>query len=167
MGASKTLVVFYSRSGTTRRIAEALSAALKCDLEEITEPRPRTGFLGYIRSLLEASRKRPCTILPKKHEISSYDLVVIGTPVWAWSLSSPVRAYLMATASQLPKVAFFCTLGARGSESAFAQMTTIVGKKPRAVCAITQREVLSGSYSDRLSAFEKALKKNDHLRGGN
>ena len=167
MGASKTLVVFYSWSGTTRRIAEALSATLKCDLEEITEPKPRTGFLGYIRSLLEASRKRPSTIAPKKHDVSSYDLVVIGTPVWAWSLSSPVRAYLMATASQLPKVAFFCTLGARGSESAFAQMTAIVGKKPRAVCAITQREVLSGSYSDRLSAFAKALKENDHLSGGN
>jgi flavodoxin len=167
MGASKTLVVFYSRSGTTRRIAEALSAALKCDLEVITEPRRRTGFLGYIRSLLEASRKRPSTIAPKKRDVSSYDLVVIGTPVWAWSLSSPVRAYLMAAASQLPKVAFFCTLGARGGESAFAQMTAIVGKKPRAVCAITQREVLSGSYSDRLSAFEKALKENYHLSGGN
>jgi flavodoxin len=158
MGASKTLVVFYSRSGTTQRIAEALSRSLKCDLEEITEPKPRTGFLGYIRSLLEASRMRPSTILPKKHEVSSYDLVVIGTPVWAWSLSSPVRAYLVATASQLPEVAFFCTLGARGSENTFAQMTSIVGKKPRAICAITQREVLSGNYSNRLSAFEKALK---------
>jgi flavodoxin len=37
MGAPKLLVVFYSRSGTTRRIAKALSEALKCDLEEITE----------------------------------------------------------------------------------------------------------------------------------
>ncbi len=158
MGASKILVVFYSRSGTTRSIAKALSEALKCDLEEITEPEPRTGLLGYIRSLLEATGKRPSTILPKKHEVSSYDLVVIGTPVWAWSLSSPVRAYLMATASQLPKVAFFCTLGGSGSENAFAQMTAIVGKAPRAVCAITQREALSENYSDRLSPFEKALR---------
>jgi flavodoxin len=157
MSASRTLVVFYSRSGTTRRIAEALAAALKCDLEEITEPKPRTGFLGYIRSLLEARRKRPSIIAPKKHDVSSYDLVVIGTPVWAWSLSSPVRAYLMATASQLPEVAFFCTFGARGSESSFAQMTATVGKKPRAVCAITQREALSGSHVERLLAFAKAL----------
>ena len=157
MSASRILVVFYSRSGTTRRIAEALAEALKCDLEEITEPNPRTGFLGYIRSLLEARRKRPSIIAPKKHDVSSYDLVVIGTPVWAWSLSSPVRAYLMATASQLPEVAFFCTLGAKGSESTFAQMTAIVGKKPRAVCAITQREALSGSHVERLLAFAKAL----------
>jgi flavodoxin len=157
MGASKTLVVFYSRSGTTRRIAEALSAALKCDLEEITEPKPRTGFLGYIRSLLEARRKRPSTIAPGKHDVSSYDLVVIGTPVWAWSVSSPVRAFLMATAGRLPEIAFFCTLGGAGSESTFAQMTAIVGKQPRAVCAITAREVSSGRQFDRLSAFEKAL----------
>lgn len=161
MSASRTLVVFYSRSGTTRRIAEALAAMLKCELEEITEPRPRTGFLGYMRSLLEARRKIPCSIAPGKHDVSSYDLIVIGTPVWAWSLSSPVRAYLTATASRLPEVAFFCTLGSRGSESAFAQMTTIVGKKPRAVCAITQRDALSGSHVERLAAFGKALAKNN------
>ena len=156
MSASGILVVFYSRSGTTRRVAQALAEALKCDLEEITEPKPRTGFLGYMRSLLEARRKRPSIIAPNKHDVASYDLVVVGTPVWAWSLSSPVRAYLMATANQLPEVAFFCTLGGAGSESTFAQMTAIVGKPPRAVCAMTQREVLSGSLV-RLSAFAKAL----------
>lgn len=158
MSASRILVVFYSRTGTTRRIAQALSEALKCDLEEITESRPRTGFLGYIWSLVEARRKRPSIIAPKHHDVSSYDLVVIGTPVWAWSLSSPVRAYLTATASQLPEVAFFCTLGGRGSERTFAQMTAIVGKKPSAVCAITQHEVLSASHIERLTAFEKALR---------
>jgi hypothetical protein len=141
-------------------MAQALAEALKCDLEEITEPRPRTGFHGYIRSLLEARRKRPSTIAPKKHDVSSYDLVVIGTPVWGWSLSSPVRAYLMATASQLPEVGFFCTLGGAGSESTFAQMTAIVGKTPRAVCAITQDEALAGSHVERLMAFEKALSAN-------
>ena len=99
MGASKTLVVFYSRSGTTRTVAQALSEALQCDLEEITEPKPRTGSLGYMRSLLEARLKRPSTITPKKHNVSSYDLVVVGTPVLAWSLSSPVRAHLMSTAN--------------------------------------------------------------------
>jgi hypothetical protein len=50
----RILVVFCSRSGRTRRIAKALSKELECDLEEINEPRTRTGLLGYIRSLLEA-----------------------------------------------------------------------------------------------------------------
>jgi hypothetical protein len=123
MSAVKTLVVFYSRSGTTRRIAVALSDVLKCDLEEITEPKPRTGFLGYMRSLLEARRKRPSIIAPKKYDVSSYDLVVIGTPVW--SLSSPVRAYLMATAGQLPEVAFSVPLAQRAVKAPLRKWPTL------------------------------------------
>ncbi len=157
MRSSRTLVVFYSRSGTTRRIAQALSEALKCDFEEIKESGSRTGVIGYIRSLLEARWQRASAIAPIKRDVSSYDLVVIGTPVWAWSLSSPVRAFLMATASRLPDVAFFCTLGTSGSERTFAQMTAITAKKPRAVCAIAARDTASGSYVERLSAFEEVL----------
>jgi flavodoxin len=157
MGAAKILVVFYSRSGMTRRIAQALAAALHGDLEEITEPKSRSGFLGYLRSATEARRMRPATIVPAQHDVAAYDLVIVGTPVWAWSLSSPVRAFLMATAARLPEVAFFCTLGGAGSENAFAQMTAIIGKQPRAVCAITQREVLAGNYAGRLAAFQGTI----------
>jgi len=155
--AAKILVVFYSRSGMTRRIAQALAGALHADLEEITEPRSRSGLLGYLRSATEARRMCPATIAPVKHDVAAYDLVIVGTPVWAWSLSSPVRAFLLATATRLPAVAFFCTMGGSGSEKAFAQMAAIVGKQPRAVCAITQREVLAGNYRGPLVTFERAL----------
>ena len=39
-------MVYYSRSGTTRKIVEALSEALICDLEEIVEDTSRSGFFG-------------------------------------------------------------------------------------------------------------------------
>jgi hypothetical protein len=83
---------------------------------------------------------------------------VIGTPVWAWSVSSPVRAYLAANKDRLPDVAFFCTLGGNGSDTAFAQMQEIVGKPPRATCAITAREVASGREGQQLAAFAGALR---------
>jgi hypothetical protein len=79
--------------------------ALTCYLEEIVEDKSRVGFFGYMRSLVEARQKRPSVIAPAKHDVSSYDLVVVGTPVWAWSVSSPVRAYLMANRDRLPEVA--------------------------------------------------------------
>jgi hypothetical protein len=72
-------------------------------------------------------------------------------------VSRQVRAYLTATAPRLPEVAFFATLGGAESESTFAQMEAIVGKQPRGVCAITEREVASGIHLERLSAFVKAL----------
>jgi len=134
-----------------------LAEALPCDLEEITEPKSRTGFIGYMRSAMEALQKRPAVIAAKQRDVAAYDLVIVGTPVWGSSLSSPVRAYLMATAAQLPDVAFFCSLGGMGSESTFAQMTAIIGKRPRAVCAIRQSEVQVGTIGGLLSTFEKAL----------
>jgi hypothetical protein len=86
-------------------------------------------------------------------------LVVIGTPVWAWSVSSPVRAYLSANKQRLPEVAFFCTMGGRGSATAFAQMQEIAGKAPLATCALTAGETAPGRRNSRLSAFVEALKK--------
>jgi hypothetical protein len=83
--------------------------------------------------------------------------VVIGTPVWAWSVSSPVRAYLTANKGRLPAVAFFCTLGGKGSETAFGQMQEIVGKPPRATCAITARDVASGGEGALIAKFAGEL----------
>jgi hypothetical protein len=158
MPAPKILVIFYSRSGTTRRIALALLAALGGSVEEIAEDRGRNGFLGYCRSVFEARRKRSATILPAKTDPRSFDLVVIGTPVWAWSVSSPVRAYLTANKDRLPAVAFFCTFGGAGSETAFAQMQDIVGKAPRATCAITARDIAAGGDGAQLADFARALR---------
>lgn len=157
MAGPRILVVYYSRSGTTRKIAEGLSKALTCDLEEIVEDKSRAGLFGYMRSLVEARQKRPSVIVPAKRDASSYDLVVVGTPVWGWSVSSPVRAYLMANRDRPPEVAFFCTLGGAGGPNAFVQMRRITGKTPRALCPITVREVTSGSYRERVSAFARAL----------
>jgi flavodoxin len=157
MGGSKIIIVFFSRSGTTRKIAQELAKTLRCDLEEITEPKSRIGFFGYMRSVTQALLKRPATIAATRRNFAAYDLVIIGTPVWCSSISSPVRAYLMATAAQLPDVAFFCSLGGSGSESTFAQMAGIAGKKPRAVCAIRQGDVQAGDYCGPIAIFEKAL----------
>ena len=157
MAAAKILVVFYSRSGTTRTIAEALAAALKCDAEEVVATQSRAGFLGIMRSLIEAMRHRPAQIAPAKLNASSYDLVIIGTPVWAWSVSSPIRAYLMENAKKLPQVAFFCTMGGRGDEATFTQMQALAGKTPRAKVAFTTQDVVEGRFASRLAEFGQAL----------
>jgi len=156
MGA-KFLIVYATRTGTTRKVAEALAAALHGDIEAIEEPRGRGGPLGYLRSLIEARRGLAAPIEPGKRDPAAYDLVVLGTPVWGWSLSSPMRAYLLAAKRQLPAVAFFCTLGGSGAERAFAQMSEAAGAKPRATCAITVREVSLGTFALRVAEFARKI----------
>jgi len=155
--AQSILIAFYSRSGTTRKIAEALAAQLKCDVEEIVASEGHAGFAGIVRSLIEAMLHRPAQIAPTSRDPSSYDLVVIGTPVWAWSVSSPIRADLMQHANKLPQVAFFCTMGGRGDKGTFAQMQVLAGKAPRAKAAFTTQEVVEARFATKLAAFVQAL----------
>jgi len=158
MTAPKVLVVYYSRTGATRRLAEALANALQADIEPINDRESRSGIFGYLRSVAESLQKRGAPIEPMKTDPASYDLVVIGTPVWAWSVSSPVRSYLAAYRGRLPDVAFFCTMGGRGSERAFEEMQAIAGKAPRAGCAVTAREAASETYGARIAQFLEQLK---------
>jgi flavodoxin len=158
MNTPRILIVFFSRSGVTRSIALALAKLLDADVEQITEARGRAGPFGYLRSLVEALKQRPANIEPPTRNVGSYDLVVIGTPIWAASVSSPVRAYLAMNRAGLPQIAFFCSLGGRGSESAFEQMRVLSGRTLLAECAITAREAQHGEHSDRIAEYATRLR---------
>ncbi len=157
MADPKILVVYYSRSGTTRKVAQSLAAALQCDSEEIVEGRNRNRILGYLRSLFEARQQIPSRIALAVKDPSTYDLIVVGTPVWVWSVSSPVRAYMIANKARFPAVAFFCTLGRTGSDKAFAQMQGLASQRPIACLSVTARDLASGSYRLQLTAFVESL----------
>ena len=78
-----TLVVYYSLTGHTRQIAEAIAAALDADLEAIEDTFNRDTVLGRPRSAIEGLLGLSSSISPPKHDLSEYDLVVVGTPVWS------------------------------------------------------------------------------------
>ncbi len=139
--SSRVLVVFYSRTGTTKGVAESLAGAVRGDLEGIADRTKRSGMLGYLRSGYEAARRRLIQIAPAVHDPSTYDLVIIGTPIWNLSVSSPVRSYLHRHRGAFRKVAFFCTCGGRGDARAFAQMTEISGATPIATLVVRDKEV--------------------------
>lgn len=157
MAEQRTLVVYYSRTGTTRQVAQRLANAFYADTEEIVATGNHAGALGYLRAVIEARWRMPAAIAAAKKDPSAYDLVIIGTPVWAWSLSSPVRAWLAANTTRLPDVAFYCTLGGAGSENAFAQMQEITGKPPRATLAVNAADVIADRYAPALASFVMAL----------
>ena len=138
---ARILVVYYSRSGHTKQVAEQIAKATGADLEAIVDPTKRSGILGYLRSGFEASRGRLVEIGKSMHDPSAYDVVVIGTPIWDMSVTSPVRSYLAREQARLPSVAFFCTCGGHGGERAFAQMTRVASKRPTATLIVREAEL--------------------------
>lgn len=146
----RTLVVYYSRSGHTKNVAERIASALGADLEAVVDRTQRSGVLGYLRSGFEAFFDRPVEIAPTMFSPASYDLVIIGTPIWNMSVSSPIRAYLLRHRGALPNVAWFCTCGSSRAERVFGQMERLCGK--RATATLRLRE---GEIDDAAPAIER------------
>jgi flavodoxin len=153
MPDSRSLVVFYSRSGFTRTVAQEIAQAAVADVEELVDRTSRAGLFGYLRSGFDAARKRLTQLAPLAKSPADYDIVIVGTPVWNASVSTPVRTFLTLYKNALPEVAFFCTYGGRGSERAFAQMAGILGRAPRATVAIRDAEMETELAKARLREF--------------
>lgn len=156
----KTLIVYYSRDGSTRKVAEELKGLLGADIEEITEPKGRGGPIGWIKSGKEASSGMIVQINPTKFDPSGYDVVVLGTPIWAWNVSSPVRSYMVTFKGKLPKVAFFCCMDSKPGET-FSVMETLAGKAPVAKVEFMSGEVKSGAFIEKAKAFTEDIKRNN------
>lgn len=149
----KTLVVFYSRSGTTRKVAKAIVEKLNCDFEEIFDTKDRSGVLGFMTAGRDASFNKLTIIKATKINPSSYDMVIIGTPVWAFTMASPIRTYITENKDRFKKVAFFCTVGGVGSKGAFKNMEEICGKPPVALLELLTKEVVEGNYGPKVKEF--------------
>jgi flavodoxin len=157
MSEARVLVVFFSRTGTTRVLASTLARMLSADLEEICDCTERRGAMGYMRCLADSWRKRPAEIVPAGLDTSQYDLVVVGTPVWAGSVSAPVREYLLENRLKFRHVAFFCSFGGLGSQAAFDEMRALAGKAPVAQCKVRATEVQRGVVAASLALFVSVL----------
>jgi len=154
----KTLVVYYTRTGTTAKAAQMIAAALGADKEEIKEASGRGGPLGWLRSGKEASERKPAQVKPLQADPSTYDLVVVGTPVWAGTVSSPVRGFINQYREKLPGVAFFCTMGGNDPAKTFTEMEEVCSAKPASTLALQKHTVDGGEAQSMVAEFADALK---------
>ena len=153
----RALVVFYSLTGTTRRVAQTLAAELGADLEEIRCSRYRPGFFGFWRAGYASWRSKIPEIVPPTRDPGDYELVAVGGPVWAWNASTPVRAYLMGEATRFPSVAFFVTVGGVGYEKALATMEALASRKPASTLVLRTEDFKRGRDQVAVSSFAAAL----------
>lgn len=153
------LVIFYSRTGTTKKIAEQITGILSCDFEEIFDIKNRLGFIGWLKSGKDAMLKK-LTILDKVNkDPGSYDLIIIGTPIWAKNMSTPIRTYISENMDKFKKLAFFCTEGSKGGEKCFKKMAILCDKEPVATLEIKSKEIKKDIYADKIISFTDEIKK--------
>jgi flavodoxin len=154
---AKILIVYYSRTGHARRVAQDLATRCGADLEGIHSPTKRAGMFGFIRSAVEAVRGKLAPIAPATSDVGSYDLVVLGTPVWASHVSSPMRSFVKAHAAEIKRIAIFCTQGGNGGPKVLAEIAGLCGKNAVATLVLNEADIEKTSYAAQLDGFAAAI----------
>lgn len=151
----KTLILFYSRDGRTKTVGKQIAKELKADIEEIIDTKKRRGLIPYILAGRDALKKKFTTIKPVKSEVHIYDLVIVGTPIWAGTITPAIRTVLENF--RFKKLAFFAVSGDTKDQKIFRKMEE-ASKKPVATLHFSTKEVKEGKISEKINEFVKKLK---------
>ena len=151
------LVVFYSRTGITQKVANEIAKAADCDLEQIRDVKPRTGWLGYLRSGYEVMTEHLPAIQPVLRNPADYDLVILGTPVWVDNISAPMRRYIADNKNRFNRIATFCTMGGSQGNQALSTMAKLCEKQPIAQLSLNDKQIESQQHLDQVANFVKSL----------
>lgn len=154
----RILVVYYSLTGNTARVARDLAARLDADVESIDDKRHGSGFLGYVMAAIDALRKAPAPIGGIEHNPAEYLLTVVGTPVWVGQMTPAVRGYLQQVTGKLTAVAFFNTSGDTEIDKIIASLEQAASCRASASAGFNARELKqTGVYEQKLSGFVNAI----------
>lgn len=115
----KTLVLYYSLTGNTKMVADEIATRLGADTEELTcVDLYDTNFQACIQRCMQ---EREAGVLPEinpvKADLSKYDVIFIGYPVWFGTYAPPVTKWLEGVDLSGKKIVPFCTFGSGGLES--------------------------------------------------
>ncbi|MDR3085866.1 MAG: hypothetical protein LBU47_06075 [Christensenellaceae bacterium] len=123
----KTLIVFYSKTGNTRKLAERAQKALACELDEIHFDE-------------------------KAHEISTeldpagFERVILMCPVWAFNLPEPMTLYLKRFGPGIQTYRLAVTCGRLGLRGCVSGCKRLLGKAPEIAVKIRSKAIQSGEY---------------------
>lgn len=117
----KTVVIFYSLEGNTKFIAQAISKELQADIIELETVKefPSSGFKKYIWGGKSIVFKQYPELKNKNLDLSVYENIIIGTPIWAGSYAAPLNTFVKQHSFSGKKVALFACHGGGGAEKCF------------------------------------------------
>jgi flavodoxin len=106
----KTAVIYYSYNGNSAQVAEILKAELNADIFRIetldSKKRKGLSLMFWGGGQVVMGKKPP--LKPLSVDISAYDLVILGTPVWASSPTPALVSFLSKNSIAGKKIALFC-----------------------------------------------------------
>lgn len=115
----KTLVVYYSLSGNTKRVAEYLKEKMKANLLEVKPVKefPNKGFKKFFWGGKSAVMKETPKLEKYSFNPDKYDLIVIASPIWAGRITPPIRTFIVDNKEKLKTKKIAAIVSSGGGES--------------------------------------------------
>jgi flavodoxin len=141
----KSLVVYYSLTGKTKLVAQAIAEALNATLVEIKETKPRKpGPFVYLTGGAAAFMNRGSKINPLDVDLKQYERIFIGSPNWGSRPAPAINSFIYQTNFEGRSVIPFFTMGGNNAKGALANITAKIEKSQGKVAgsfAITSNRV--------------------------
>lgn len=129
--ASKSLVVYYSQTGSTKKVAEIFQKAKGADAVELTleTPFPSTydSTVAVVRGMHQ-EKKWPA-LVNAKVDLAKYDTVYLGYPIMFGTFAPPIYTFLDSNDLSGKVVVPFCTYGSGGRKASSEELKQ---KEPKA-----------------------------------
>jgi flavodoxin len=154
----KALVVYYSRTGTTRQVGEEIAERLGASSDEILDKKSRKGGIGWLKAGWDAKGQKR-TEIEAKTRPDDFDLIIVGTPVWGGKVTPAIRTYLQNYDLANKKVAFFTTQGGDDATGAITELKQMVKKSEIVdILSIRSDDVKADNYQTHLETFVERLR---------
>jgi flavodoxin len=134
----KSLIVYYSLDGNTKLMAETMAKEIGAELLEIKPKKDQNpkSFMKFVWGGRQAMQKKEPELEAINKFPKDYELIIIGTPVWAWTVSPAIRSFLgLAKQAGNPaemsgkKVAIFCCHGGQKGKTMEEMKTLLSGNQ--------------------------------------
>jgi len=126
-GRKKVLIVYYSRSGNTREIANQIHKSVGGDFFEIQVVKPYPEDYEEVKKIAmqeQQSGFKPA-LKTKVENFWSYDVIFVGTPIWWGTIAAPVKSFLSEYDFSGKTIVPFTTHGGSGLGRSVADISKL------------------------------------------
>ena len=124
-----TLIVYYSLVGYTDWAAQRIAAEIGADLLRLEPVKayPTGGFRKFFWGGKSAVMAETPELEPYSFDPAAYDRIVFGFPVWAGTVTPPIRTFVRDNDLRGKRIAAFACESGSGAEKAFAKLAQALG----------------------------------------
>lgn len=124
---SKSVVVYYSQNGATKKLAEIFQKAKDASAVELklVTPYPSTYDSTIVAVKAQREGKQWPALENAKVELAKYDTVYLGYPIMFGTIAPPIYTFLDSNDLSGKVVVPFCTYGSGGRKASAAELKTL------------------------------------------